>query len=1606
MNKRFQLRPALRGVSEDQGEANQLPMTSPKARNVRALDPETGRVQMAQRAGYTDALACSLPARVEAAATVTYDHPKTEFVGPGEGTITVKWERITPCQNCAPGLAVDFEGNVYAIDGDGVFIVYGPDGAERNRTTIWVPQLEKVVERIQVDSNGNVYVATTNGDGFSSTLSKYERVENEDDTDTYDLAWRWQGLWGIRDFAVRAGLCAVARFYGQGEEGDEENITVLSQLYATAPVEAGQSAVPSPVTSVDFNEAAEILFSVDANANRGGNPITEEGWTARLTLFSPHEISNGGGGIDATGNSFAQRAHFWIDADTVANEHVNNDSVTRVKDRRWLHTQIDPTELKDGMAQPDGDLSYVAPTDLTARPAKGDLYSNFRRPIYKQTGAGPNPTIHFIGPEGRPPWRSYDDYGSVFFLWDGTDLNQNIYNWKVDNLTGGQLRLGENKTNSGQKSDTSGDDLPDADGLMENQGSIIPGGPNTPWAAFFLVRCNPSTHGEVIFHHRSRTGDEFAILHNMHSSSTYASGDKTLNGYASNDTQVSLNQNHLSVFIGRVGDFGSPLIGTPTGYTGATTGTAVVDTTAFKIPSVNLATGEYGDPAGANTSTTSTDYWDDFSNDRGVALISIVHNGKHGSGEVDDSGGTLQSDGNSMVRINGRLVCKLKMTSDLADAIYTGAIFGGSTDEHGHPGLTHLSSWHGDLMEAIGIVGGTSGASSGDPNPNQVRWPGVTDSDTPADPFTEHQWTDMTGFSYDTSPDTRETYTAAACTVEQMEGYLAYKHGCGDILPGAGVDESTGAGVFTGTGSLGLGNLFQAKHPFAYGEVDGSGAPWNTARPPVGRAAAGGVTLGPSGVALLSPKEIVAKMNASGEIAWALSGNGHGLGVLAGPDRSVLTVGRHDGSDTTVAKRLKDLGSSYRATGDDTWAIEEAANPARVPVRGLATDVKGNLYWPREDARQSVLLQFTSNPANADIVALSVEGGTRGFIFRNTLSGSDPVSVQIESTAIETALNFVAAVNDTGTAAQYSFAIGVPSGGLESWSAQYSFDVVPHVRLTRKGAFTAATISINPGIGNIDFDEYPSDATITGTTLLTLKAQKEARLELRDAEDGSLTYDEQFGEARALAVATDPVIPLWPEDDDREGTAENVYVGLFTDGTEDDPTIKKLAQVKRRQVIGENASPRRTAHVAVSAGHLYQTPRGGAPSVVELGARRFNPLSPFTKLWVYRQKLYGLDGLNYVVWDPKTNRVEEWEAEGAGKIPQGAKLACVFGDRIVLARTDDDPHNLHMSGRGSPDDWDTDPTVLTPLSAFSGNSTGNLHFRSHDLVNCIIPARDDLLYIGGAQSFTRLTGDPGGQGQMDNVSQLEGMAFGDAWAVGPSGEVYVKGQNTGIWRLAPNGGVDLITEGWIERRMQDIDLATYDVVMAWSFRQRGLHVYVTPKVEGPAKTDSYWWDAKTGGWWPDDWSDEAVQPVCTAVWDGDEPTDRGVVIGSEDGMLRIEDELATDDGAYRIESEVVLGPLTPGELGQVLFTALEPVLVGKPGYGGVWLEVYTGATPDFQGGDDPVFEHYVGAGYGGDLAFTALGNELWVRLRNGAFGEKWALQSLFARAREAGARRM
>lgn len=1571
MTKRIELRWPKKGVSDDQPRGKQAALTTPHAKNVRTQ--HRGTAQGAQRPGWSNFTTGPLvPGRaVDAVASVAIDLPKVQYFGPGDSQILKVWGHTVPGLRNALAIDVDTEGNLYVLDEAGTFEKIGPDGEVAATTSFSTPQLERVVPRIALDFDGNVYVATTNSDGYSSRVLKFERLDDE----TFTRVWEYTGIWGIRDFQVGQGIMAVARHYPIGEAQKPADVVVMGELYGDGPQEFHVAAVPNPVSAIDLTPSGEVLFASKADTGRN-LPDDGEGWVDSIVQWSPHEIG------DVTGTVASSQLHFWADAETLLESLVNGDDVKQILDRRWLFTTQDVTDLEDGMLAPSDDYTYVPPTDLIARPLMLDQWVNFWPPEFRSRGAGGMPTLRFGKVGQKVPWRSQDDYNvhsHTFSLAEGTFP---IFHHKLTHMTGSQLIAGQLQTNRGKKEDLDelGDPnygFPNKEGLMRYQGSVIPSHEKAVWATFFVFRYHKRNKAEVVFHHRSTEGVEYALIMNADHIDVHAARD-----YGNTDNTAG----SLSLFIGNV----SP------------------DKTAGPVVGVAGGSGHGGDLLSCDLTAP------EFSNDQQIAIVCIQH-----EGAPVTVGGPQANIRHGLFRVNGRTVDRFTSQTGLADASSTGSSFGTTTDDHGVDTFTHMNAWEGDLLEVVTILGNTSNDQN--PNEDPVTWPGHPTA--PAAGAAALQWQNVSALAY---TGNEQAYTDLASQIERMEGHLAYKWKSGNILPGKLVAPTTGG-------------TFQDAHPFAYTSSDGIN--FDEPRPPVGSPTAGGLVLGPTGLALLSPKEIVGKIGSAGRVEWALAGGGHGLGVRSGPDGAVLTVGRQDstGGGTATAKRLKDLGSGVRTTGEDTWEHADSKQDVRnLPVPGLAVDDAGNLYWPRYPEQTFARFQVKAlrpGPASGTngstlVVNYPVEPATGLFEDRylivydfTAFPGSNTIRVAQGLTVLETANNFVAAIRDNGITSgankQYDARTNGASKYFEAFVETEGANVF--VRVQRIQTHGLARMALGDPVLPHTLRAWTAlspaafyfDTINFDVVAMNLDSAKR-RIEVLAAEDGKRVWSNEYPDYEIpLAVGLDPNLPLYPTDHDLEDFPEHVYVAQrnnveadgSTSGLATGDNLVKLRQVERRQVIEQNRSPRATVHVATCAGNFYTVKKGQAPKLVNNGGGVFNPESPFAKLFTYRQKVYGLDGVNYIKFDPKVGLMEEWKADGAGEIPPGAKLAANFLGRIALSRTDDDPHNLHLSERGNPDGWDTSPKVISPLSAFSGDASGNLHFKLHDLVNCLIPARDDLLIIGGDKSISRLTGDPGGQGQLDNITTSEGLAFGDAYCIAPDGTVFAKGVNGGVWRLGANGSADRISLLSIERRLQDINQAEYDIRMVWNFRQEGMHVFVVPKGLGERLVTHYFWDAKEAGWWPDAFSVVGNQPTSAGIFDGDAADDRYVVIGCEDGYVRFEDEDAKDDAGNRIISECVFGGLVPDSHGgQLAFSHLEPTLASD--MDGVDVELYLGEVSDVVAGGSPHFKRHARPGYNGSMLCRGKANQAWIQLRSAAAGEAWALEALYIRARAAGRRRM
>lgn len=472
---------------------------------------------------------------------------------------------------------------------------------------------------------------------------------------------------------------------------------------------------------------------------------------------------------------------------------------------------------------------------------------------------------------------------------------------------------------------------------------------------------------------------------------------------------------------------------------------------------------------------------------------------------------------------------------------------------------------------------------------------------------------------------------------------------------------------------------------------------------------------------------------------------------------------------------------------------------------------------------------------------------------------------------------------------------------------------------------------------------------------------------------------------------------------------EYIYVGLESDNHEV-VSVKEEQVAKWRMVSATpnaEGGTRQSTMVALSGGQLHV--EGASGWTVFDAAADPQLASTANYYWMveHTSRVYMGDGTSYMVFDPKTGVLSEWKSEGAGALPEKARLAVVYHGRIVLAQTEGEPYNWFMCAVDQPNEWDYFPPTFTVDQAIAGNLSEA--GKCPDIINCLIPHNDDLLIFGCDHSIWILRGDPMSAGRFDEVSKTIGIAAGDAWCRDESGVIYFFGSKGGVYRMAPGAAPEVLSDSRggqdvsIHRRLTELDLSTYRVDMEWDFERQGLVAMVIPIAEDETVPQrSYFWSQKVNGWFPDEVGAIALQAYCVISVDGDAPGDRRTVVGCQDGYLREFDRDAANDDGTAIESSVTVGPMTSETDEEVTLTRIKAVLTS--GAYGCDFDVFTSSDPDDMGSS--VFTGRFEPGQNPRLPIRKRGSFLWIKLYNNALGERWSIDQLSADLRARGVRRV
>lgn len=322
---------------------------------------------------------------------------------------------------------------------------------------------------------------------------------------------------------------------------------------------------------------------------------------------------------------------------------------------------------------------------------------------------------------------------------------------------------------------------------------------------------------------------------------------------------------------------------------------------------------------------------------------------------------------------------------------------------------------------------------------------------------------------------------------------------------------------------------------------------------------------------------------------------------------------------------------------------------------------------------------------------------------------------------------------------------------------------------------------------------------------------------------------------------------------------------------------------------------------------------------------------------------YFVDGINYVYYNPVTDTVELWVAS-AGSLPvdsenNTARLICTWRGRICLSGLHKDPQVLHMSRAGDGTDFDVTATPDgTEAVSFTVGEFGIIG----DVITALIPWSDDTLLVGCDHTVVRITGDPADGGDKDILSDVVGIAWSTGWCKTSDNTILFMSTRGSFYAVPPGGRPQRISQA-IEPLVREIDTGKNIIHMQWDDDLQAMHAWITWTDE-PKATTHWYWEQRSNSFFQVKYKNKLHNPLCSVVFDGNEPEDRTILKGDWDGYVRMLDPEATTDDGEVIESEVLIGAVTSKTLDDIFHQEYQGLFAD--GSADVEWEVYEGETAE------------------------------------------------------------
>lgn len=414
--------------------------------------------------------------------------------------------------------------------------------------------------------------------------------------------------------------------------------------------------------------------------------------------------------------------------------------------------------------------------------------------------------------------------------------------------------------------------------------------------------------------------------------------------------------------------------------------------------------------------------------------------------------------------------------------------------------------------------------------------------------------------------------------------------------------------------------------------------------------------------------------------------------------------------------------------------------------------------------------------------------------------------------------------------------------------------------------------------------------------------------------------------------------------------------------------------------------------IAIALGNLYSIRPGETSWLIATDNATATPplnASGIMQSAANAQNLYFADGVNWTYFNPRDNTMNDWVAS-EGTLPvdeenNKPRLICTWRGRTILSGLLLDGQSVFASRVDDPTDWDYGATPFSADQAWA-LTTGQQGVVG-DKVTGLCPYTDDTLIIFGTNSIQVLDGDPHYGGKRRFITDSIGAAWGKAWCRDDKGNIFFVSNDMGIYVMSASNPPQRISQP-IEQLLQDKNTGEVNIVCGYDYRTQAIHFFMTPLAEpGPSRHLTL--ELRTMAWSELVFANDQHDPLCCAIFDGNEPDDRGLFFGSWDGYVRRFDHEAEDDDGTPIESEVAIGPFITPTIDEVMVSELQAVLGDESG--DVDFEVLVGRTAEEAIDSESVYDGTFRAGRGFTHPIRRAAYALYVKLKS---TNKWSMEQL------------